>query len=56
MSLNRPGARDALAPQGRSCTTVEPGPDGETPRHVQFLSDVIVAPEAPFGRRSERAS
>ncbi|PZX11701.1 fructuronate reductase [Palleronia aestuarii] len=47
VSLKSPSTRDALRPQDWTYTTVELGPEGETPRHVQILSDVIVAPEAP---------
>ncbi|SHJ49942.1 fructuronate reductase [Palleronia salina] len=47
VSLRSPDTRDALKPQDWTYTAVELGPDGETPRHVQVLSDVLVAPEAP---------
>ncbi|MCQ0970226.1 mannitol dehydrogenase family protein [Paracoccus sp. TK19116] len=45
VSLQSPGTRDRLKPQGWAYTAVELGPDGETPRIVEVLRDVLVAPE-----------
>ncbi|WP_237684901.1 mannitol dehydrogenase family protein [Szabonella alba] len=47
VSLQSPGTRDALAPQGFAYTAVEQGPEGETPRRLTVLQDVLVAPEDP---------
>lgn len=47
VSLQSPGTRDRLAPQGWAYTAVELGPQGETPQVVTILRDVLVAPESP---------
>ncbi|MDO5528202.1 MAG: mannitol dehydrogenase family protein [Paracoccus sp. (in: a-proteobacteria)] len=47
VSLQSPGTRDALAPQGWAYTAVEQSPEGEKTRIVNVLSDVLVAPENP---------
>src|SRR6478735_19202 len=47
VSLVRPDQRDALAPQDFAYTAVELGPDGATPRVIDVVSGVLVAPEDP---------
>ncbi|MFD1910926.1 mannitol dehydrogenase family protein [Halodurantibacterium flavum] len=47
VSLQSPGTRDRLAPQGWAYTALELGPKGETPQVVTVLRDVLVAPEDP---------
>lgn len=47
VSLQSPGTRDRLAPQGWAYTALELGPEGETPQVVTVLRDVLVAPEDP---------
>lgn len=47
VSLVRPDQRDRLAPQGFAYTALELGPDGEVPRVVGVVEDVLVAPEDP---------
>jgi fructuronate reductase len=47
VSLQSPGTRDRLAPQGGSYWAVEMAPEAETARHVQIVQDVLVAPENP---------
>lgn len=47
VSLQSPGTRDALQPQGWTYTALELGPGGPKPRHVQALQGVVVAPEDP---------
>ncbi|MCG6112586.1 MAG: mannitol dehydrogenase family protein [Paracoccus sp.] len=47
VSLQSPGTRDRLAPQGWAYTALELGPEGETPEVVTVLRDVLVAPEDP---------
>jgi fructuronate reductase len=47
VSLQSPGTRDKLKPQGWAYTALELGPDGEKPRLVTVLRDVLVAPEDP---------
>ncbi|NKN38286.1 mannitol dehydrogenase family protein [Agrobacterium sp. a22-2] len=47
VSLVRPDQRDLLAPQGFAYTAVELGPDGETPRVITVINDVLVARENP---------
>lgn len=47
VSLQSPGTRDRLKPQGWAYTAVELGPDGEKPQVVTVLRDVLVAPEDP---------
>jgi fructuronate reductase len=47
VSLVTPTQRDRLAPQGFAYTAVELGPDGETPRVIEVVEDVLVAPEDP---------
>ena len=50
VSLVRPDQRDLLAPQGFAYTALELGPDGETPRVIDVVQDVLVARENPGGR------
>ncbi|MFC3629233.1 mannitol dehydrogenase family protein [Paracoccus angustae] len=45
VSLQSPGTRDRLQPQGWAYTAVELGPDGEKPQVVTVLRDVLVASE-----------
>uniref|UniRef100_UPI003AE5A763 mannitol dehydrogenase family protein n=1 Tax=Paracoccus sp. T5 TaxID=3402161 RepID=UPI003AE5A763 len=47
VSLQSPGTRDKLKPQGWAYTALELGPQGETPQVVTVLRDVLVAPENP---------
>ncbi|MCZ0960692.1 mannitol dehydrogenase family protein [Paracoccus benzoatiresistens] len=47
VSLQSPGTRDKLRPQGWAYTALELGPDGEKPQVVTVLRDVLVAPEDP---------
>ena len=47
VSLRHPDQRDRLAPQGFAYTALELGPDGATPRVVEVIEDVLVAPESP---------
>ena len=47
VSLQSPGTRDRLRPQGWAYTALELGPDGEQPQVVTVLRDVLVAPEDP---------
>lgn len=47
VSLQSPGTRDRLRPQGWAYTALELGPKGETPQVVTVLQDVLVAPEDP---------
>ncbi len=47
VSLRSPSVRDALAPQAWAYTAVSLGPDGQTPRLITALNDVLVAPENP---------
>ncbi|WP_405406098.1 mannitol dehydrogenase family protein [Paracoccus sp. Ld10] len=47
VSLQSPGTRDRLAPQGWAYTALELGPEGETAQVVTVLRDVLVAPENP---------
>ncbi|WP_299360411.1 mannitol dehydrogenase family protein [uncultured Paracoccus sp.] len=47
VSLQSPGTRDRLQPQGWAYTAVELGPDGERAQLVTVLRDVLVAPEDP---------
>lgn len=47
VSLQSPGTRDALVPQGCAYTALELGPGGETPRVVEVIEDVLVAREDP---------
>ena len=46
-SLQSPGTRDKLQPQGWAYTALELAPDGEKPQVVTVLRDVLVAPENP---------
>ena len=48
VSLKSPTAREALVPQGCLYTALERGPDGDTPRQVEAITDVLVAPEDPL--------
>ncbi len=47
VSLQSPGTRDRLRPQGFAYTAVALGPEGETTQVVSVLRDVLVAPENP---------
>ncbi|MGR3197717.1 MAG: mannitol dehydrogenase family protein, partial [Paracoccus sp. (in: a-proteobacteria)] len=47
VSLQSPGTRDRLKPQGWAYTALELGPQGETAQVVTVLRDVLVAPEDP---------
>lgn len=47
VSLQSPGTRDRLAPQGWAYTALELAPDGQRPQIVEVLRDVLVAPENP---------
>ncbi|MDD7972234.1 mannitol dehydrogenase family protein [Roseinatronobacter alkalisoli] len=47
VSLQSPGTRDRLRPQGWAYTAVELAPDGEKPQIMTLLRDVLVAPENP---------
>ncbi len=47
VSLVNPTQRDLLAPQGFDYTACELGPDGETPRVIDVIEGVLVAPEDP---------
>ena len=47
VSLQSPGTRDKLRPQGWAYTALELAPDGEKPQVVTVLRDVLVAPEDP---------
>jgi len=48
VSLKSPAARDALVPQGCLYTALERGPNGDIPRQVAAITDVLVAPEDPL--------
>lgn len=47
VSLRSPDTRNALRDQGWAYTYVTLGPDGATPRVIEVLNDVLVAPEDP---------
>ncbi|KGJ03208.1 dioxygenase [Paracoccus halophilus] len=47
VSLQSPGTRDRLRPQGWAYTALELAPDGEKPQVMTVLRDVLVAPEDP---------
>jgi len=47
VSLKSPTAREALVPQGCVYTALERGPEGDTLRQVEAITDVLVAPEDP---------
>ncbi len=47
VSLMSPTQRDLLAPQDFAYTALELGPDGETPRVVEVVQNVLVARENP---------
>ncbi|SOC03862.1 fructuronate reductase [Rhodobacter sp. JA431] len=47
VSLQSAGTRDALAPQSGTYIALELAPEGVKPRHVQVVTDVLVAPENP---------
>lgn len=49
VSLRSPATRDRLAPQGNLYTAVEMGSEGQLPRIVQVLGEVLFAPENPAG-------
>ncbi|SMC45971.1 mannitol dehydrogenase family protein [Rhizobium sp. RU36D] len=55
VSLVRPDQRDALAPQGFAYTAVELGPDGEIPRVISVINNVLVAREDPDAVLSQMA-
>jgi len=46
-SLQSPGTRDALKPQGYAYTALQAGPEGDTARVIDVIEDMIVAPEDP---------
>ncbi|MGV8986833.1 MAG: mannitol dehydrogenase family protein [Cypionkella sp.] len=46
-SLQSATIRDALAPQACAYTALEAGPDGDTPRLIEVIEDVLVAREDP---------
>lgn len=46
-SLQSPGTRDALKPQGYAYTALDAGPEGDTARVIEVIEDMIVAPEDP---------
>jgi fructuronate reductase len=48
VSLRNPDVRDALRDQGWAYTAVSVGADAETPRVIEVLNDVLVAPENPL--------
>ncbi|WP_042252888.1 mannitol dehydrogenase family protein [Paracoccus sp. PAMC 22219] len=47
VSLQSPGTRDRLEPQGWAYTALQLGPEGETAQVVTVLRDVLVAPKNP---------
>ncbi len=47
VSLVNPTQRDRLAPQDFAYTALELGPDGETPRVIEVVQNVLVAREDP---------
>ncbi|MDO5640986.1 MAG: mannitol dehydrogenase family protein [Paracoccus sp. (in: a-proteobacteria)] len=47
VSLQSPGTRDKLRPQGWAYTAVELAPEGARPQVVEVLRDVLAAPESP---------
>ncbi|MFV0490326.1 MAG: mannitol dehydrogenase family protein [Pseudorhodobacter sp.] len=47
VSLQSPRVRDALAPNGFAYWAVEQGPEGEIPRRMDVIQNVLVAPEDP---------
>ncbi len=47
VSLRSPGVRDKLRARDWDYTLAEMGPDGMTPRTIDILNDVLVAPEVP---------
>ncbi len=47
VSLQSPGMRDALAPQGGAYVALELGPEGETARRIEAVTGVLVAREDP---------
>lgn len=47
VSLRSPGTRDRLKAQDWAYTAVELGPEATTPRQVEILTEVVVAPEDP---------
>jgi fructuronate reductase len=58
VSLQSPGMRDALAPQGGAYTALELGPEGRTARVVEAVTEVLVAredPEAVLARMADPA-
>lgn len=46
-SLQSPGTRDALKPQGYAYSALQAGPEGDTARVIDVIEDMIVAPEDP---------
>jgi fructuronate reductase len=46
-SLQSPGTRDALRPQGYAYTALEAGPEGDTAQVIEVIEDILVAPEDP---------
>ncbi|MCB1402575.1 MAG: mannitol dehydrogenase family protein [Rhodobacteraceae bacterium] len=49
VSLRHPDQRDRLAPQDYAYFAVELGPEGATPRPIEVIEDMRVAPEDPAG-------
>ena len=47
VSLQSPGMRDAMVPQGCAYTALELGPDGETASRIEVICGVLVARENP---------
>ena len=47
VSLKSPRARQQLNPQGGVYHAVELGPNGERPRQISSITEVLVAPEDP---------
>ena len=47
VSLKSSVAREALVPQGCLYTALERGPDGDVPRQIAAINNVLVAPEDP---------
>ncbi len=47
VSLRSAETRDALQGQGWAYTSVSLGPNGATPRVIEVLNEVLVAPEEP---------
>ncbi|MDV7272162.1 mannitol dehydrogenase family protein [Thioclava sp. A2] len=48
VSLQSPTMHDALTPQGGTYTALELAPEGAKPRHVQIVTEVLVAQDNPL--------